>query len=322
MKLFKILMNTVTEGGAGGGGQNSGTLVTGGGDGGNSSGGQNSGGGDSSNANGSGDKAASANSGGNNTSDWKSALPTELQSDPSLKTIGDVTALAKSYVSAQKMIGSEKIVIPSKHATDEDWKQVFTKLGLPQELKDYAVDVPKDAAFDGIFVKGFSEAAYKAGILPKQAQAMVNWFNESNNKRMTEFSEGQAKERAKGIDGLKSEWGNAFDAQISRAKQALKLNDPDGSLSKYLDKTGLGNDAQIVKLLAKVGESLKEDGVTGQGGDLSRAKTPDSALKEINTIRGDKAHPYNVGDHPNHKKAVEEMHELFKHAYPSSGPKK
>ena len=38
--------------------------------------------------------------------------------------------MAKSLVNAQSMIGVDKIAIPGKHATDEDWGEVWRK-GLP-----------------------------------------------------------------------------------------------------------------------------------------------------------------------------------------------
>ena len=43
------------------------------------------------------------------------------------------------------MIGADKVAIPGKHATDDDWNVVYTKLGRPNEAKDYnlAATIPE-----------------------------------------------------------------------------------------------------------------------------------------------------------------------------------
>ena len=43
--------------------------------------------------------------------DWRSTLPDDIKADESLKHIQDVPSLAKSYIHAQKMVGSDKISI-------------------------------------------------------------------------------------------------------------------------------------------------------------------------------------------------------------------
>ena len=68
---------------------------------------------------------------------WKDALPEEVREDPSMQAIQSVDNLAKSYVNAQKMVGSDKIIVPNKYAEDNEWNDVFTKLGLPEKAEDY-----------------------------------------------------------------------------------------------------------------------------------------------------------------------------------------
>ena len=54
-------------------------------------------------------------------------------------------ALAKSYVNAQSMIGADKVAIPGKHATDEDWGEVYRRLGRPDTPEGYELvnEVPE-----------------------------------------------------------------------------------------------------------------------------------------------------------------------------------
>ena len=61
-----------------------------------------------------------------------SSLPEDLQGEASLQSFQDVGQLAKSYVHSQRMIGQDKIAIQGKNATEEDWKQVYQKLVVPE----------------------------------------------------------------------------------------------------------------------------------------------------------------------------------------------
>ena len=47
------------------------------------------------------------------TTDWKASLSDEIRSDKSLENIKDIEGLAKSYVHAQKLVGSDKIPVPN-----------------------------------------------------------------------------------------------------------------------------------------------------------------------------------------------------------------
>ena len=70
------------------------------------------------------------------TDDWKSSLPEDLRMDPSIANAPSVESMAKSYVSAQRMVGLDKIAVPTEHSTDEEWTQVYDKLGRPETPAD------------------------------------------------------------------------------------------------------------------------------------------------------------------------------------------
>ena len=53
--------------------------------------------------------------------DWKASLSDEIRNEKSLENISDISSLAKGYVHAQKLVGADKIPVPNKHATEEDW---------------------------------------------------------------------------------------------------------------------------------------------------------------------------------------------------------
>ena len=65
------------------------------------------------------------------------SLPEDLRVEPSLRNFTDPASMAKSYVHAQRMIGADKIPLPGKTATDEDWANVWFNLGRPQAPSEY-----------------------------------------------------------------------------------------------------------------------------------------------------------------------------------------
>ena len=72
-----------------------------------------------------------------NTVDFKSLIPESFKEEKSLENFDNMEDLLKSYLHAQKMVGADKIPVPNKFATDEDWKEVFTRLGAPKNPEDY-----------------------------------------------------------------------------------------------------------------------------------------------------------------------------------------
>ena len=87
---------------------------------------------------------------------WKEALPEEVREDPSMQAIQTVDNLAKSYVNAQKMIGADKIIVPNKYAEENEWQDVFTKLGLPESPDKYEISVSDKEVDKDFFNKSLS----------------------------------------------------------------------------------------------------------------------------------------------------------------------
>jgi len=250
------------------------------------------------------------------TGSWLDALPDELKNEPSIKLFKDPGALAKSYLSAQKMIGGPKIPVPDpKTATEDEWKAVYSKLGLPESPDKYEVKLPEGVQADENFMKGFKELAHKSGILPRQAQPLVEWFTQEASRVMAAEAQAKAAQAKQGIEGLKTEWGAAYDTKIKQANAALSetLGDLAPDFKKFLNESGLGDHPTLIKAFAKMGENLKEDDLKGDGDGRLGAMTPAEAQSKINEIMSNPKHPYNdkYAARNLREAAVEEMRQLF-----------
>ena len=58
---------------------------------------------------------------------FKDSIPEEYKEEKSLENINSMDDLVKSYLHAQKLVGANKIPVPNKHATEEDWNEVFKR---------------------------------------------------------------------------------------------------------------------------------------------------------------------------------------------------
>ena len=244
---------------------------------------------------------------------WHSMLPDDLKEESSLKTVHDLTGLARSFVHAQKQVGADKIVLPSKHATDLERRAFYHKLGLPEKIDDYKVDAPKDTEINTEFFNSVKAKMHESGILPEQAQNLLGWYINKEKEiigQRSKLAQGQ-KDEAKAL--LEKEWGKAYDQNMERVKQAIKYTG-DPELDKFLKENDAGSNPALLKAFVKFSGFLQEDKMHGTG--PSNAKAPNDAKVEIGMTMANREHPYHNPSHPNHKIAVQEMLELHEMAYP------
>lgn len=244
---------------------------------------------------------------------WKMALGEEFKDDPTISKYASVPDLAKAHVSLQKLVGKDKISLPDKHATPEDWKGVFQKLGLPSKPEDYQFEVPKDA-FNPEFVKDFKDVALNNNILPKQAEGLLKWYADLQSKTTQQQDINAANERHQTSDALRKEWGEAYQQKIVAGETAARRFFNEQGLA-FLDNSGLSSNIHIVKAFSAIGDLLKEHGIKGNPATHT-GLTPEDAVQRKDAILNDKNHPYWKKDHANHKQAVDEVQRLFRAAHP------
>lgn len=306
------------DGGGGSGGQGGGQgggNGSGGGDplfgnsGGSGGGGQNGGQG--------GEGGGNQNAGGNQhqpytlPDKWQERLPDNLKKIGNLGNFTTLEDILTSYQSAQSMIGADKIVVPSKSTTPEQWKEIDRKLGVPEKLEDYKYDLAdKDA--DTEFHDKFKELAHSLGIRPAQAKGMADWFNKLN-KEATDSETAAINQRVQAdMQGLQKEWGQAWDENILMAKAAMnEWMDP--KTQEMIRASGLGKNANFLRFLQKAGSTLSEDKIHGGGGGGGKngRLSPAEAAAEIKTIMDDPKSPYYDPESPQHLEVKNRVNLLF-----------
>ena len=239
------------------------------------------------------------------STDWKVSLSDDIKADKSLENIKDINALAKSYIHAQKMVGSDKIPVPNKYATEDDWNAVYEKLGRPKTADGYKFDLPQDKQVDEVSLKEFSSQAHKLGLLPGQAQGMVKFYNEITAKSLQDADSKALAARETSTKELKQEWGQAYNQKVSQAATLAKSVGATELLDTNLaDGTKLGDHPVMIKAFAELANKMGEDSIVQASGPTYL--TPNQIEKQIGELtQTDSA--YWDKNHPNHEAAVSEV---------------
>jgi len=234
---------------------------------------------------------------------WLTGVDSDLASDASMGAIKDINSLVKSYIHGQKMVGKDKIVLPDEHASEDDINAFYSKLGRP-ELDKYEVNFG-EAKYGDDFKKSFIETAHKAGVMPKQAEAMFGFLHGQIETSNTEAGEAKANAQQENMAALRKEWGNGFDKHVATAREALNTL-ADDSFKDYLKESGLATDPTLIKFFANLGSKMNEDTFSP---DATKhfGLTKDEAKDKANSMMGDMNHAYWKKDHPNHAKAIADM---------------
>ena len=241
--------------------------------------------------------------------DWRSQIPEEIAGHKSLEHIQDVGALAKSYVNAQSMIGADKLAIPGKYATPEDWAEVDRRLGRPDSPEGYQLEnnLPEGMEPDANMMQGFTQAAHEIGLRPGQAQKLLDWYNnEIGQAAQMEDGQYEATQAQTEAD-FRKEFGAAFDDNLANASGVVaEFGNDDMTEIMLADGTRLGDHPDFIRMNVSIAnfinEKIGED--TLEGVKSSNQMMPTDIQAEIAAIDANPA--YIQKNHPQQPYLVQE----------------
>lgn len=249
--------------------------------------------------------------------DWRDSLG-DLATDPSLSDFKDIGSLAKSYIHTKKLVGHDKIPIPTDE-DEESWNTVFKRLGRPDAPEGYEIgqpaEIPEGFTYNPAIESDFRKEAHKLGLSKKQASGLWNMLN---NRAIEVFKNATATHQAaaaKESDALKGEWGQAYDQKLKIVQRTINALEGAGvqGLNEWLTKTGAGKDPMMLRILATIGEHASEEQLGP--GKARDTMTPQEAMSLIKSIQQDPANHKNKAywnkKHPDHKAVVEEVQRLY-----------
>ncbi len=266
--------------------------------------------------------------------DWRAALPDDLKSSESLKSVKDIASLAKQFVDQQSYLGNA-IRVPSEHASEADKKAFYEKLAkhapdlLPRPNKDdpdsvLAVlsalgrpddkalyEAPEVAAELKEFVpderiEAFRDIAHRYGLTKDQFKGVMSDVLAADASIIQSQQDALKQSRA----ALHKEWGAVFD---ERTGQALKLAEATGAPAAFVDaiKNGAVNGEALKwlhSLSSRMGDKLNIVNDDNGSGKM----TPAEAQSQIDEIMRNRKHAYWDSHHPDHQRAMDNIVKLGK----------
>jgi len=241
---------------------------------------------------------------------WKDTISEQFRNDPSIEKFTEIDALAKSYINATKMIGQDKLVIPNNNSTDDQWNEVYSKLGRPESADKYILDAKSETVpMEESAIKSFAEQSHKLGLNNKQAQGILEFYKNNmegtaqQSKIDTETAQVQSEQQ------LRQEWGRDFEGKVKQAGALAKANiDPDVLDMQLQNGIRLGDHPEIIKGFAKIASMMSEDKILST--ESENVNTTKDLESEIAAIMNDKTGPYYNNSHPEHDKMVQQVYTL------------
>ena len=241
---------------------------------------------------------------------WKEAIPEDLRNDPNISKFTELEALAKSYVNATRMIGQDKVAVPNNNSTDDQWNEVYDKLGRPESPDKYQLDAKSDVVpLDESAIKSFAENAHQLGLNNKQAQGILEFYKNSMEGSAQQNQVDMETAQANAEQELRKEWGRAYEDNIKKAGAVAKANMDANILDMQLkDGTRLGDHPAIIKGFANIANLMSEDKLVSTESENVSQGIDYSA--EISKIVNDRDGPYWNKAHPDHDKIVQKVFNL------------
>jgi len=241
---------------------------------------------------------------------WKETISEEFRNDPNISKFTEIDALAKSYINATRMIGQDKVAVPNENSTDDQWNEVYTKLGRPESADKYKLEVKSETApLDDTAIKQFAENAHQLGLNNKQAQGILEFYKNSMEGSIQQARVDTETAQANAEQELRKEWGRSYDENIKKAGAIAKANMSEDILNMELkDGTRIGDHPAVIKGFANIANLMSEDKLVSTESENVDRGTDYEA--EISKIVNDRDGPYWNKGHPDHDKVVKQVFTL------------
>ena len=241
---------------------------------------------------------------------WKEAISEEFRNDPNIEKFTEIDALAKSYINATQMIGKDKVAVPNKNSTDDQWNEVYDKLGRPESADKYTLNAKSEVVpIDEQAIKQFAENAHQLGLNNKQAQGILEFYKNNMEGMAQQAKVDTETAQAQSTQELRQEWGREFDTNIKKAGALAKANmNPEILDMQLKDGMRLGDHPEIIKGFAKIAGMMSEDKIVSTESENVSSNT--DVETEISDIMNNKDGPYWNKSHPDHDKMVQQVYTL------------
>lgn len=223
--------------------------------------------------------------------------------------------MGKSYQNLEKLLGREKVPVPTSDDDEEGWQRWYAASGRPEDPDKYEFkrpELPKDLPYDEDTEKAFKTWAHVNGLNKKQAANLYDGYVKTQLERHAHYQTGQKQARAKVEGDLRREYGGQYEGTMNGARSAMnQYADPD--FRAWLDETGMGNDPRLIRVFARIGKEV--GGESKLKGNAPAQGNPADVDRAITDYREKHKDALFKRDHPDHDVRVKEYNKLFEMRY-------
>lgn len=229
------------------------------------------------------DEKASDGAGPNNSEgSWRDGLSGEYRKVA--EKFLSPAEVVKSYAELERKLGNA-VSIPKEDADQADKENFYARVGRPASPEAYEIELPDDLSEElqpdeaaeerqGRFLS----EAYRIGLTQEQAQAAIHWYYQEMGNSIVGFKQtGEEAIRALEAD-LRQEWGADYEKNIEFGRRAMStFGDPE-----IVDRLGQHmGDAQVLRMMARIGRRTGEAGDVGGGVGNSQRKSLEKELDQL-----------------------------------------
>lgn len=248
-------------------------------------------------------------------------LPEGVRGEKSLEVIKTFPDLVKRTVNAEKLVGRNKIALPTDKSKPEEWDALYLALGRPKTAEEYQVEVPddlKDIFTSERLARSF-QRAHKIGATQKQVAEYMAGEIEEARQMLAEQEKFEAEEKVRikkeAEDNLRQEFGMAYDERVHVANRLIaEAFDNEEEKMAFTEK--YGNDPVIVRLMSKIGARMTEH--KALIAELT-TNTPAEAQAKIKQLEATPGYMQVNSDMPKEQREsiTAQIRELYKQVYPA-----
>jgi len=197
---------------------------------------------------------------------WRSAIE-----DDKVRKLADrfntPADMAKAYAELNTEF-SQRVKVPGEDANDEDLAKFRKLMGVPESVDNYTLSRP-DHIDEGTFeseefqgmLQGVVGRMHEAGATQAQVDAAIGTYFELEAAQQATTAQNDERFQKDAEAGLRQEWGEDYDANLSFAKQALSKFKFGEDLKQTELSNGmlLGSNPDFLRVMANYGR------MTGEG---------------------------------------------------------
>jgi len=214
---------------------------------------------------------------------WRDSLPDDVKSEKTiLDKYQDFPSAIKGLVNAQKMVGANKVAIPSKDATQAELDAFYDAIGRPKSVKDYEWNTREELkdSIDSKMLESVAERFHKKGYSQAQVDEAYGVYQDMIIEGQAKLAQQQEQAVKDAETALKEKWGTAYDQRLHLANRMIAEN---AGENKDAILGAVGNNPIVADFLANIAKKFMEHKVP-MGDNLTDAgMTPaeaDTAMKE------------------------------------------